>query len=79
MRNAQRGALRSFWALVYKGDQKALERFLVCRRTCRDQESSPASSPCAMPYVCGSGVERANEATANSRITEDAIAYGRSL
>ena len=21
MRNAQRGALRSFWALVYKGDQ----------------------------------------------------------
>ena len=29
--NAQHGALRSCWALVYKGDQKVIERFFVSR------------------------------------------------
>ena len=72
--NAQHGALRSCWALVYKGDQKALERFLVCRRTCRDQESSPANRPCAMPYCAVrdlSAPARPRPTSASQRMPED--------
>ena len=74
MRNAQRGALRSFWAVIYKGDQSA---------------SSFAGEPAGIKklageqamrnaILCGSGFERASEATSSFRIIKDAGGHGRS-